>query len=78
LQDQVPNQTLEITNTKESMRVLVSHINTPTDFYINICDKKTADGFHQLDGIQEYYDRLFNSMLRTMVVDYTPQVSNEL
>ena len=40
-----------------------------------MCDKQTAMQFTQvLENIGEYYDRIFNSMLRTMIGDYKPQV----
>lgn len=70
----MPPQILTISNTKEARRVLVSHVDTPSDFYVNMCDKSIAKHFNVLNDIGEYYDRLYNSMLRDFLSDYKPQV----
>ncbi|XP_067930588.1 uncharacterized protein [Watersipora subatra] len=72
----VPEQVLEITQTNEPKPVIMSYINTPTDFYVNLCNTEAADHFNKLDELDDYYKRVYNTMLRSIVADYKAQVGD--
>jgi len=53
----------------------MSHIVSPTDFYVNVVSKANAEIFSkQRAAMFDYYERIDNSMLRAFVASYDPKV----